>query len=85
VKQLYDDRMIRTNKSHNLRQRLKEAPANDRRDNCKPLGTNYIHNRILLNQKHYEKCKGRRQEYQAREWLERHREKMEVVSGTYEG
>ena len=50
------ERKIRLNKTHMLRARTQ----NRFKSNCKPITSNYIHDRVERNQKHLEKIKIRR-------------------------
>jgi len=64
------DRVVRTNRSHNLRAKNNQTQLNT---NQQPLSCNYIHYRFRMNEKQYQKCMGRRMTYMESEWIKEKR------------
>jgi hypothetical protein len=56
IQQQNKDRMIRTNKSHNLRAKDTLRAASRFANNCRPIKQNYIFSRMKVNQRHFDKC-----------------------------
>ena len=70
IRQQKQDRVVRTNRSHNMRTKYNQTQMNK---NAEPLGCNYIHHRFRMNEKNYEKCMGRRMTYMENEWIKEKR------------
>lgn len=53
--------MVRTNNAHNLRVHQKKESRF--KSNCQPMKTNYLHSRMIANNRHYMECVTRRNKY----------------------
>ena len=70
LRELRKDRVVRTNRSHNLRAKANQTQLNT---NQQPIGSNYIHYRFRMNEKQLDKCMGRRMTYMESEWIKEKR------------